>query len=134
MRGVLALVATGLAALAGVVASLDGDADLVPFYFGLTFLGAVGAWGTHHPFEGRRKWLARGATVLWLVAALWVGLLLVWYLMNGGCDCPGPLPTEKTYIGLTATVYHLVGLYGGAVLMVLATFPPSRGRWVDGAG
>jgi len=37
---------------------------------------------------------------------------------------PGP---EDTYLGLTATVYHVVGLYAGAVLMLLSALALTAG-------
>jgi hypothetical protein len=42
-RNLLAIAAGSLAAIAGVVATLDGDADIVPFFIGLTLAGGVGA-------------------------------------------------------------------------------------------
>jgi len=40
---------------------------------------------------------------------------------------PGP---EDTYLGLTATVYHVAGLYGGAALMLAGAFGPNA--WFGG--
>ena len=51
-----------------------------------------------------------------------VGVLLLTYL---GASRPPPTP-EATYLGLTATLYHLVGLYGGLVLMLGGAFGPDR--------
>jgi hypothetical protein len=107
-----------------VIASLDDDADIVPFFVGLTFRGGVEAWAAHPPFVGRRRVLGRGIVVVWLVAAIWVALLLAWYVMWSGSR-PPPLP-EATYLGLTAFVYHAVGLFGGAVLMLVSAFGPDR--------
>jgi len=131
VRSVLALAASALAGLAAVIASLDGDADIVPFFVGLTFLGGVGAWAAHSPFEGSRRRIAQGATLLWLIAAVWVGVLLVMSVTVWQASSPPPRP-EDTYLGLTATVYHLVGLYAGAVLMLVSTFGPDR--WLDQRG
>jgi hypothetical protein len=36
---------------------------------------------------------------------------------------PGP---EATYLGLTATAYHLVGLFGGMVLVLTSAFGAER--------
>ncbi len=55
MRSVLGLGASAVAGLAAVIASLDGDADIVPFFVGLTFLGGVEAWAAHPPFVGTRR-------------------------------------------------------------------------------
>lgn len=92
MRGAFGLGASGLAGLAAVVASLDGDADIVPFFVGLTFLGGVEAWAAHPPFVGRRRLLARGAALLWLFAAVWVGVLLLMYLTVWQASGPPPGP------------------------------------------
>ena len=131
MRSVLALAASALAGLAAVIASLDGDADIVPFFVGLTFLGGVGAWAAHPPFEGSRRRIARGATLLWNLAAVWVGVLLVMSVTVWQASGPPPRP-EDTYLGLTATVYHVVGLYAGAVFMLVSAFGPDR--WLDERG
>jgi hypothetical protein len=80
MRSMLGLAATFLAGLAAVVSSLDGDADLVPFFVGLIFLGGLEAWAAHDPFEGHRRAVAAGAALLWALAASWVGVLLLMYV------------------------------------------------------
>jgi len=125
MRSLIGLGASALAGLAAVIASLDGDADIVPFFVGLTLLGGVGAWAAHAPFEGRRLPLARGSALVWLVAAVWIGALLVMYQAACACSSP-PRPPEATYLGLTATVYHLVGLYGGLAGMLASAFGPDH--------
>lgn len=125
MRGLFGIGASALAGLAAIVANLDGDHSIVPFFVGLTFIGGVEAWAVCPPFEGVRRWLARALALLWLFAAIWISVLLVWYQAYGG-DGPPP-PPEQTYLGLTATVYHLVGLYGGLVLVLLAGFRPDAG-------
>ena len=121
MRSVLGLAASALAGLAAVIASLDGDGDIVPFFVGLTFAGGLAAWAAHPPFEGSRRRTARGIAILWLVAAVWVGVLLVMSVTVWQASSPPPTP-EQAYLGIPATVYHLVGLYGGAVLVLLLAF------------
>lgn len=125
MRSILALAASALAALAAVMASLDFDADIVPFFVGFAFLGGVQAWSAHEPFAGQRRILARGIALLWLVAAVWIGVLLVMYQTACACSGPPPSPTV-TYLGLPATAYHLVGLYGGLALALSSAFGPDR--------
>ncbi len=120
-RGTLALGGSALAGLAAVIASLDGDPDIVPFFVGLTFLGGLGAWAVREPFVGRRAFAGRAIAALWLGAAIWVGALLVLYQATCGCSYP-PRPPEATYLGLTATIYHLVGLYLGGAMMAVAVF------------
>ena len=122
MRSLLGLAAMLLTGLATVVASQDGDADIVPFFVGLTVAAGIEAWAAHPPFEGRRRWTASVIAGLWLVAAAWIGVLLVWYKAVGG-DGPPP-PPEDTYLGLTATIYHLIGVYGGALLVAASAFGP----------
>ena len=123
MRSVLGLAASALAGLAAVIASLDGG--VVPFFVGLTFLGGVEAWAAHPPFVGQRRWLARGVALLWLMAAVWIGVLLLMFLRGASMPELGP---EATYLGLPATVYHLLGLYGGVLLVLVSAFGPDR--WV----
>ena len=127
VRGLLGLTASALAGLAAVISSLDGDHDLVPFFVGLTFLGGVVAWAVAAPADRR---IAVGVALLWTLAAVWVGVLLlmfvtVWQGLSG--PPPGPV---LTYLGLPATAYHLLGLYGGWALVLAATFSgrPSTGR------
>lgn len=121
MRSVLGLVASALAGLAAIIASLDGDGDIVPFFVALTFAGGVAAWAAQAPFFGMRRRIARGIAVVWLIAAVWVGVLLVAYV---AASSP-PSGPEQAYLGVAATVYHLVGLYAGSVLVLLLAF----GRW-----
>ncbi|HUF07063.1 MAG TPA: hypothetical protein VMP86_06705 [Candidatus Binatia bacterium] len=123
MRSLLGLAASALAGLAATIASLDGDADIVPFFVGLTVLGGVEAWAAHPPFEGPRRRLATGAALLWLVAVAWVGVLLVMSVTVWQASGPPPGP-EATYAGLTATVYHVIGLFGGAILVAVSAFGP----------
>ena len=123
-RSVLALGASLLAALAAIVSSQDGDSDLVPFFVGLTLLGGVGAWAVHEPYTGGRRVGARVIGIAWLAAAVVIGGLLLWYQALCACSYPPP-PPEATYIGLTATVYHLAAVYLGGALMAVAAFSRS---------
>ncbi len=127
MRSLLGLAAMVLTALATVVASQDSDADIVPFFVGLTVAAGIEAWAAHPPFEGRRRWTARLIASLWLIAALWIAVLLVMYQAMGSRPPPQP---EDTYLGLTATVYHLIGVYGGALLVLASTVGPEA--WFEG--
>ena len=132
MRSVLGLAASALAGLAAVIASLDGDGDIVPFFVGLTFAGGVAAWGAQPPFEGPRARVAKGVALVWLVAAIWVGVLLVMYVTVWQASTSGPSPVpDQTYLGIPATVYHLVGLFGGAVLVLVLAF--GRSGWFGNA-
>jgi hypothetical protein len=109
-RSLLAIGAAVLAALAAAVSQLDGDIDLVPFFVGLTVLGGVGMVAT-----------------AWVAAAFIIGGLLLWE--RALCACSGPIPTaEATYLGLTATVYHVAGVYLGGALMAVAAFSRALSR------
>ena len=128
MRGVLGLVASALAGLAAIVASLDGDGDIVPFFVALTFAGGLAAWAAHPPFEGARRRVAQVVALAWLLAACWVGALLVLYLTVWQASSSPPPAPEATYLALPATAYHLVGLYAGAVLVLVLAF--GRATWL----
>ena len=124
-RGIPALGASALAGLAAVISSLDGDPDYAPFFVGLTFLGGVLAWAVGRPDSTVRRRITVAVAGTWSVAALWVGALLfmagtVWQSSTSS-PFPGP---ESTYLGLTATAYHLLGLYGGWILVVVAAARP----------
>lgn len=95
-----------------------GDADIVPFVL-LTFAGGAAAWAAQTPFIGIRRRIARGIALAWLVAAVWIGVLLGAYVAAGSGAPPTP---DETYFGLPATIYHLVGLYGGLVFVLLLAF------------
>jgi hypothetical protein len=120
-RSTLAIAATILAAVAAVVASQDGDGDIVPFFVGLTVAGGIGAWAMHEPYTGRRQLLGRFIGGAWLIAAGWIGVLLVMYQATCGCSMP-VRPPETTYLGLTATIYHLAAVYLGGALMAVAAY------------
>ena len=55
MRGLMGLGASTLAGVAAIVSSQDGDADLVPFFVGLTFLGGGFAWAEASGDPVRRR-------------------------------------------------------------------------------
>ena len=126
MRSVLGLAASALAGIAAIVADLDGG--IAPFFVGLTFFAGVEAWATQSPYAGPRRILARAIAVVWLVAAVWVGVLLVWY--QAACACSGPPPPPPNlYVGLPGTVYQLLGLYGGLILILASAF--GRDQWFE---
>ena len=126
MRSALALAASFLAGLAALMANLDQDHEIVPFFIVLTFAGAVETWATQTPFEGWRRAVAGAVALLWLVAGIWIGGLLVMFNRVWQASFAEPPAPELTYLGLTATVYHLLGLYGGLVLAFAAAFAPDR--------
>jgi hypothetical protein len=126
-RSLLAIGASALAALAGVVSQLDHDVGFVWFFVGLTVLGATGAFVFREPYTDHRRVFGAVVTTVWIAAAFIVGGLLLWE--RALCACSGPLPTaEATYLGLTATVYHAAGVYLGAALMTVAAFSRALSR------
>jgi len=121
MRSALALGAAAVAALAAVIAQLDGDDDIVPFFVALTVAALIAAWLLTDPGRPGRL-VARGIAVLWLGAATWIGGLLVFSQVTCGCSMPEPVAPEATYLWLPATVYHLAGVYLGGAFMAVAAF------------
>lgn len=121
MRSILALAASALAAVAAIVAQLDGG--VVPFFVGLTLFAGIEAWATRTPFVGPRRTLARVIAGAWLLAALWIGVLLLMFEVACGCSRP-PSPPTTLVLGLPGTVYHLLSLYGGLVLILASAFGP----------
>ncbi|MEO6577879.1 MAG: hypothetical protein ABIO99_03145 [Candidatus Limnocylindria bacterium] len=120
MRGIPSLLAAALAGVAAVVANQDGDADIVPFFVALTLVGGIHAWAVVTPETRAHRSVAYGVAGVWTVAAVWIGVLLLTFQV--ACGCIGPeRPPEETYFGLTATVYHLIGLYGGLGMVLLGT-------------
>lgn len=93
---------------------------------GLFGLGASALAGlaVQPPFKGLRRWLARALALLWLFAAIWIAVLLLWYRASvRASDAPPGI--EQAYLGLTASVYHLVGLYEAFSWCS----SPRSGRW-----
>lgn len=125
MRGVPGLLAAALAGLATIVASQDGDADIVPFFVALTVAGGVHAWASTGSPTPRSRAVSRIVAGAWAVAAIWIGVLLIGYQAMCACSSP-PRAPEETYLGLTATAYHLVGLYGGLALVLFAEISARR--------
>ena len=126
-RSLLAILASALAAVAGLVSQLDGDIDLVPFFVGLTVLGATGAFVVRAPYPERRRIFGVMIATAWIAAALTIGGLLVWEQALCGCSRPEPI-AEATYLGLTATAYHLAGVFLGGALMTVAAFSRALSR------
>jgi len=125
-RSSLPLVASALTAIAGVVANQDGESSIVPFFFGLTFVAGLQAWSTQPPFAGPRRVVARAVAVAWLVAAGWIAALLAMYLTVWTASSSPARAPAALYLGLPGTAYHLAGVYGGLILVLLAAAAPDR--------
>jgi hypothetical protein len=116
-----------LAATAGLVSQLDGDVDFVPFFVGLTVLGATGAFVVREPYTDNRRVFGAMVATVWIAVAFIIGGLLLWRQVLCGCSMPEPT-AEATYLGLTATVYHVAGVYLGGALMAVAAFSRALAR------
>ncbi|HEX5578281.1 MAG TPA: hypothetical protein VFY43_01295 [Candidatus Limnocylindria bacterium] len=122
MRSLLSLAATALAGVAAVVSSQDFHGDFVPFFVGLAVLGAVNAWAVDDGHGEARRWAAIITALLWALSAAWFAVLLVFPFQASG---PPPVP-DQAFAGLPATLYRMIGLYGGAILVMVATYVPER--------
>lgn len=120
MRVWFATAAAALALLAVFVSVLDNAQESLAFFTVAAVAAGVQARSVREPFAGDRRRLAIGIAVLWLIAVVWIDALL---LMSQPASRPLPEP-EATYLGLTATVYRLLALHGGAALVSLAGFLP----------
>jgi hypothetical protein len=116
-----ATAAAALAAIAALVSSLDGDVLELRFFLAATVVAAIQAWAVTSP---HRRMLAIGIGVTALMVAAGIDGLLV-LARGSGPDFPAPV-VEATYLGLTATVYRLVALHAGAILVWIAALLPDR--------
>jgi TRAP-type C4-dicarboxylate transport system permease small subunit len=63
------------------------------------------------------------AAAVWIVAAVWVGVLFV--MANTVWQGAGPTPTpEQAFFGIPASAMYVAALYGGTLLMTLAVVLP----------
>jgi hypothetical protein len=120
---VLGLAASFLAGFAALVASQVGDSDYVPFFIGLAFVAGVEAWAAREPATSVHRSIARGVAVVWLVAATWIAVLWAWASTAMSGPPPGP---PLTFLSIDVSVYYVIGLYAGTVLVTLSAF--GRGR------
>jgi len=120
MRSWLSAGALALAIIAVVVSLLDGAGEALGFFIVAATAAGVQLWAGREPSAGWRRRIGIGVAVGWVIAAAWIGALLVMY-QAASRPPPGP---EMTFLGLTATVYHLVALSGGAVLVTVSALPP----------
>lgn len=120
MRFRLSAAATALALVAVAVSLLDNAQPALAFFIVAAVAAGLQMWSSRGPFVGLQRWISIGVAVVWLIAAVWIGVLLV---MFQSALRPPPEP-EATYLGLTATIYHLGALYGGAALVNLSAFLP----------
>jgi len=116
------IAAFALAALAAAISYFDG-ASIELAFFALTALAAsTQAWCVREYGDVLLRRMAQGIALAWVAAGIWIGVLLAMY-QSASRPAPGP---EELSLGMTATVWHLVALYGGAVLVTIAAFGPRR--------
>jgi hypothetical protein len=121
-RSWFALAGLLLSLLAAVISMIEGDSVELAFFVLLTIAAATQAWLVRRPDIGWMRRAAQGIAVGWVIGAIWIGVLL---LMYQNASRPPPAAEER-YLGLTATIYHLVAVYGGALLATIAAFGPGR--------
>lgn len=124
MRTWFSAIAALLCAIAALVSLVDGRTLELGFFIIATCLALVQAWCVRVPHDRMRMRLAQAIAVIWAGGAIWIGVLL---LMYQTASRPPPVP-EATYLGLTATAYHIAGVYGGALAALIAAFAPLRSR------
>lgn len=120
MREGLALGATVLCVVALVVSALDDAQEPLAFFAVAAFVTLIHRRAVREPFEGRRATFAGVIAIAYLLAVAFIDALLATSL---GGSRGGPVPPEATYLGLRATVYHLVALHGSAALVTIAAWP-----------
>lgn len=122
VRSTLALVAAGLSAIAAVASAVAGEDDVIAFFLVMTAVAVVIAVLGARPWTGAARLVARTLAVAWVVAAIWIGALLVWY--QGSCACSSAVPVGPgpNVAGVPTTLFHLLATYLGGALVVVATF------------
>jgi hypothetical protein len=114
-----------------LVSSVDHAEYFVPFYSGLMVLGVLNAWAVRQPHASVGRWIAIGTAGLWVMAAVWAAALLIMSVTIMQTSSPPPA-AESLYAGVTPTTYRVAALFGGAILLLGATFAPggvtARGR------
>jgi Trk-type K+ transport system membrane component len=128
----LALVAAVLAAIPLLLSRLDADGDLDPFFAVLVLVALFVALAATRERGSPARRGAMLLAVAWLGAGAAAAFLLVMYQTACGCSTPdlSAFPPTPTYLGFSATTFHLIATYGGGPLVALAAFlpPASAGR------
>lgn len=124
MREGLALAATVLCLVALIVSLLDDAQEAVAFFSVAAVVMLVHRRAVREPFEGRRATFAGLIAIASLLAVAWIDALLVMFQALGSRGAP--TPPEATYLGLTASVYHLVALHASAALVTISAWPGGK--------
>ncbi len=122
MRIWFSLAAALLSVIALAVSILDNAPEPMGFFAVTTVAALIQAWCVRDAESVELRRLAIGIAVAWVAGAIWIGVLLAMYQ---SASRPPPA-LEETYLGLTATVYHVIGVYGGALAASIAALGPRR--------
>lgn len=122
MRTTLALGAAALALIAAFASGVSGETDVIGFFLVLTAAAIVIAALATGPWTRPARLLARTIAVAWVVAAVWIGALLVFYQAACGCSSPVPIDPPPNMAGIPTTLFHLLATYLGGALVIVATF------------
>jgi hypothetical protein len=126
MRRAWFSIAAGLlSAVALIVSVLDNAPEPLGFFAVATLAALIQAWCLRDPEALELRRLAVGIALAWVAGAIFIGVMLLVY-QSGTRPPPA---AEKTYLGLTATVYHVIGVYGGALATLIAAVGPRR--WLE---
>jgi len=118
-------VAAVLSVIAAAVSILDNAPEPLGFFAVATLAALIQAWCLRDPEAIELRRLAIGIALAWVAGAIFIGVLLLMY-QSASRPPPG---AEETYLGLTATVYHVIGVYGGALATLIAAVGPKR--WLE---
>jgi hypothetical protein len=122
MRSKLAIVAAILAGLAAIASWWSHEDDTVAFFLVLGAVAVVIAALANGPWTGRRRLVGRSLAVAWVVAAAWIGILLVGYQTSCACSTTVLSGPDSNVAGIPTTLFHLLATYLGGALVVVATF------------
>lgn len=124
-RAWFSIVAAVLSVIAAAVSILDNAPEPLGFFAVATLAALIQAWCLRDPEAIELRRLAIGIALAWVAGAIFIGVLLLMY-QSASRPPPG---AEETYLGLTATVYHVIGVYGGALATLIAAVGPKR--WLE---
>ena len=122
MRSALALAAAGLALIAAAASAVSGEDDVVAIFLVLTVVAVVIAVLCAGSWSGRARVAARTLAVLWVVAAVWIGVLLVVYQTSCACSSAVLVGPDPNVAGIPTTFFHLLATYLGGAFVGVATF------------
>ncbi len=123
MATALALAAAGLTALALVASSGRTTGGYAEFFAVLTAAALVVALAGRYPGSSAHDRAAKVVAVAWDATVLYAAGLLVYFDQLRSSPTPGP---PVLFLGVPIVVYHVLAAYGGAVLVSVASFGPSR--------